>query len=200
MQLNNNYWVFENALPYRICDYILKHGNSKKEKLATVASISDITLNDKSVEKLKKTRNSKVVWLDYSWIYREIHYWLNLANQNAGWNFQWNSSESCQFTKYCGDEKQHYDWHVDSAPAPNEMGLIRKLSMSVALVDGNEYEGGDFEINDLSPKKNKIHKIKALRKKGSIVVFPSFVWHRVTPVTKGTRYSLVSWHLGSPYL
>ena len=72
--------------------------------------------------------------------------------------------------------------------------------MSVALVNGTEYEGGDFEINDLSPKKNIIHNVKSLKKKGSVIVFPSFVWHRVTPVTKGTRYSLVSWHLGSPHI
>ena len=200
MQLNNYYWVFENALPHRICDYILKHGNSQKAKLGTVANALDLTLNDENLEKLKKTRNSKVVWLNYPWLYREMYSWLNLANRNAGWNFQWSSSESCQFTKYSGDEKQHYDWHTDSAPTPNEIGLIRKLSMSVALVDGTEYEGGDFEINNLSPKKNEVYIIKALRKKGSIIVFPSFVWHRVTPVTEGTRCSLVSWHLGSPYL
>ena len=198
MQLNNYFWVFENAVPHRICDYILAHGKSQKEKLATVSNVDNL-LSDKDVEELKKKRNSQVVWLNHPWIYREIHYWLNTANANAGWNFQWTSSESCQFTKYSGDEKQHYDWHTDSATIPNEFGLVRKLSMSIALVDGTEYEGGDFEVNNLSPKKNTINNIKTLKQKGSVVVFPSFVWHRVTPVTKGTRYSLVSWHLGSPH-
>jgi PKHD-type hydroxylase len=199
MKLNNLFWVFENAVPNRICDYILQHGKAQKEKFATTGESDDLPLDNKNVEKLKKVRNSKVVWLNYPWLYREIHEWLNLANRNAGWNFQWSSSESCQFTKYSGDEKQHYDWHTDSAPNPNEYGLIRKLSMSLSLVDGTEYEGGDFEVNDLSPQNNKIHQVKSLKKKGSIVVFPSFVWHRVTPITKGTRYSLVSWHLGSPH-
>tara|TARA_R100001591_G_scaffold95453_2_gene101265 strand:- start:3708 stop:4307 length:600 start_codon:yes stop_codon:yes gene_type:complete len=198
MQLNNYFWVFENAVPHRICDYILAHGKSQKEKLATVSNVDNLS-SDKDVEELKKKRNSQVVWLNHPWIYREIHYWLNTANANAGWNFQWTSSESCQFTKYSGDEKQHYDWHTDSATIPNEFGLVRKLSMSIALVDGTEYEGGDFEVNNLSPKKNTINNIKTLKQKGSVVVFPSFVWHRVTPVTKGTRYSLVSWHLGSPH-
>ena len=198
MQLNNYFWVFENAVPHRICDYILAHGKSQKEKLATVSNVDNLS-SDKDVEELKKKRNSQVVWLNHPWIYREIQYWLNTANANAGWNFQWTSSESCQFTKYSGDEKQHYDWHTDSATIPNEFGLVRKLSMSIALVDGTEYEGGDFEVNNLSPKKNTINNIKTLKQKGSVVVFPSFVWHRVTPVTKGTRYSLVSWHLGSPH-
>ena len=199
MILNNYYWVFENAIPHIICDHILAHGKSQKEKLATVFNNNNLSYYQ-NVEKLKKTRNSKVVWMNHPWIYIEIHNWLNLANQNAGWNYQWNSSESCQFTIYSGDEKQHYDWHTDAAITPNELGLIRKLSMSVALVNGTEYEGGDFEINDLSPKKNTIHNVKSLKKKGSVIVFPSFVWHRVTPVTKGTRYSLVSWHLGSPHI
>ena len=67
-------------------------------------------------------------------------------------------------------------------------------------VDSTEYEGGDFEISVNTPTNNTIHKVEALQKKGSIVVFPSFVWHRVTPVTKGTRYSLVSWYLGNPHI
>ncbi|MDB2656544.1 2OG-Fe(II) oxygenase [Crocinitomicaceae bacterium] len=69
----------------------------------------------------------------------------------------------------------------------------RKLSVTVQLSDPDEYEGGDLEfmIN---------HKtVKAPRKKGTIVVFPSFIMHRVTPITKGTRQSIVGWVSGPPY-
>ena len=185
MQLDNYFWSFEKAIPSNVCDNILKQGKLQKENLATVDG-TDIS-NAEDVDKLKVKRNSKVVWLNDTWIYRELHNWLNLANRSANWNFQWDSSESCQFTKYSGDEKHHYDWHTDASSKLNQQGLTRKLSMSLALVDGDEYEGGDFEVSVLTPEKNNIHKVKALNKKGSITVFPSFVWHRVTPVTSGTE-------------
>ena len=72
--------------------------------------------------------------------------------------------------------------------------------MIVPLVNADEYEGGEFELNLSTPEeKDKIISIKEARKKGTVVVFPSFVWHRVTPVTSGTRYSLVNWHQGRPF-
>ena len=82
----------------------------------------------------------------------------------------------------------------------NQNGKIRKLSMTVALVDGSDYEGGEFEINMSTPEKENIHVVKESKIKGSVVIFPSFVWHRVKPVTGGTRYSLVNWHQGWPFV
>ena len=135
------------------------------------------------------------------WIYREIQPYVNIANQNAGWNYHWDWSESCQFTRYDGSKKGHYDWHTDSGKEINEGGNMRKLSMIIPLVDGNEYEGGDFEINLNNPENdNNIVSIKEAKIKGTIIVFPSFVWHRVTPVTSGTRYSLVNWHRGRRFV
>jgi PKHD-type hydroxylase len=134
------------------------------------------------------------------WIYRELHPLVHEANQAAGWNYHWDWSESCQFTKYDGSKKQHYDWHTDAGVRINENGKVRKLSMIVALVDGSQYEGGDFEINTSSPEKEEIYVIKEAKIKGTVVVFPSFVWHRVKPVTSGTRYSLVNWHQGRPFV
>jgi len=73
--------------------------------------------------------------------------------------------------------------------------------MIIPLVDGNEYEGGDFELNLNNPEnENNIITIKEAKIKGTVIVFPSFVWHRVTPVTSGTRYSLVNWHQGKPFV
>jgi PKHD-type hydroxylase len=65
----------------------------------------------------------------------------------------------------------------------------------LVLVDSDEYEGGDFQICVANPNKNKIINIQ-LKNKGTMIFFPSFVWHRVMPVTKGTRYSLVCWNKG----
>ena len=74
------------------------------------------------------------------------------------------------------------------------------------LSDKKDYTGGDLEMNprQYDPEKkyevkNQVLKVKELQEKGSLVVFPSFVWHRVTPVTKGIRYSVPAWHLGSPW-
>ena len=142
------------------------------------------------------------------WIYKEIQPYINTANQSAGWNFEWDFSESCQFTKY--QKGQYYDWHCDSWDRPYirenandpSHGKIRKLSVTVTLSDPKDYKGGelefDFRQND-PDKKRQIRKCKEILPKGSLVVFPSFVWHRVCPVTKGERNSLVIWNLGYPF-
>jgi PKHD-type hydroxylase len=79
---------------------------------------------------------------------------------------------------------------------------IRKLSVSVLLSDPKDFKGGEFEFDfrnhDPKDKENK-QVAKELNKKGSMIVFPSFIWHRVKPVTKGVRYSLVLWYLGHPW-
>lgn len=84
-------------------------------------------------------------------------------------------------------------------------GKTRKLSCSVLLNDPSEYSGGDLEIGntnnvDTSLEENKVNLKQYNLGQGSIIVFPGFIWHRVTPVTKGTRYSLVMWTLGKPYV
>ena len=119
----------------------------------------------------------------------------------------WDYSESCQFTKY--EKGQFYDWHCDSWDKPyvtqNQQdpsnGKIRKLSVTVSLSD-KDYKGGEleFDFRNMDPdKKPNIKKCTEILPKGSLVVFPSFVWHRVCPVKKGSRYSLVIWNLGCSF-
>ena len=128
------------------------------------------------------------------------------ANKNAGWNFNINSAQSIQFTIY--KKGQYYNWHADSTgipiEAPNDEahGKIRKISCSVLLSDPKDYEGGDLQFttkNSKDAEKNSIITFNETNKQGSVVFFPSFTVHRVQPVTKGTRYSLVVWFLGDPY-
>ena len=79
--------------------------------------------------------------------------------------------------------------------------------MTISLSHPEEYEGGNFEVDlrnstDFDTVKNRKQSIKEvteIRPRGSIIIFPSFVWHRVAPVTKGTRHSLVVWSLGYPF-
>ena len=200
MELNNYYWCFPSAIPERICDDIVAYGKALKEETGVTFGYDVNNMTPNQQKELEKKGNSNVVWMDSAWIYRELHPLVRIANADAGWNYHWNWSEACQFTKYDGSKKQHYDWHTDAGTRINENGKIRKLSMTVALVDGSEYEGGDFEIRMENPKDHEVHVIKAAKQKGSVTIFPSFVWHRVKPVTAGTRYSLVNWHQGNPYV
>ena len=204
MNLKNYYWWFDSIIPIRICDEIIKYGLSFKQQLAVTGDYQNKKqLTDEDREKLKVQRDSYVNFLHDTWIYNELNPFINIANQSAGWNFQWSVSEACQFTKYALN--QHYDWHCDAFPQPYtepywRKGLIRKLSVIVALSDSSEYEGGELEFDFRDKSKKEIIICNELKNKGSMIVFPSFVWHRVKPVTKGLRYSLVAWNLGQPYV
>ena len=82
----------------------------------------------------------------------------------------------------------------------NVHGKLRKLSMTVSLTNPDEYEGGDLEFDFRNQDEASQPRIcEEIRPKGSVIVFPSFVWHRVKPVTKGIRHSLVCWNLGYPF-
>ena len=207
MNLTNYYWYFQSVIPLKICDDISKYGKQLKDQTALTGGYQVKELNKKQIRNFKKKRNSDIVWMNDRWIYNEIQPYIHQANANAGWNFQWDFSESCQFTKY--KKGQYYGWHCDSwekpydAPQnPNSHGKIRKLSVTVTLSDPKDYKGGEleFDFRNLDPdKKPNIRKCKEILPKGSLVVFPSFVWHRICPVKSGERNSLVIWNLGHPF-
>jgi PKHD-type hydroxylase len=84
---------------------------------------------------------------------------------------------------------------------PNMVGKVRKISMTINLNAPGEYEGGNlkFDFGMHTDKENRFHECEEIRPQGSMIVFPSFIDHCVTPVTSGTRYSLVLWCLGDPW-
>ena len=211
MNLKNYYYYFQNALTPRFCDEVIKYGIAQQEEVAFTGGQTEKikegkNLSDEDLKDLKKKRDSNIVWLSDRWIYKEIQPFIHEANRLAGWNFDWDYSEACQFTKY--KLNQFYDWHCDSWEAPyNEPtnpqthNKIRKLSVTCSLSPPEDYEGGEleFDFRNMDPDKPTIRKCAEIKPRGSIVVFPSHVWHRVKPVTKGTRYSLVIWNLGNPF-
>ena len=207
MNLLNHYWYFSNALTPRFCDEVLQYGKKHQEQLARTGGFEKEKLSKDEIKNIKKKRDSHIVWMNDKWIYKEILPYVMEANKNAGWNFDFDWSESCQFTKY--SPGQYYGWHCDSWAVPynkpNSLethGKIRKLSVTCSLSHPSEYEGGELEFNFNDPEKSKKQNIKKcleILPRGSIVVFPSFVWHRVCPVKQGTRYSLVVWNIGYPY-
>ena len=218
MNLSNYYYYFQSALTPRVCDEIVEYGKKHKPEIAVTGGAEKNETNTKkggtfkksALKKLHVKRKSDIVWMNDTWIYKEIHPYIHEANKLAGWNFDWDFSESCQFTRY--GVGQYYGWHCDSWDKPynrpddlNSHGKIRKLSVTISLSEPEDYVGGNLEFDMRNQKdweqdkKKAIHECTEIRPRGSIIVFPSFVWHRVAPVTKGTRYSLVVWNLGEPW-
>jgi PKHD-type hydroxylase len=212
MNLKNYYYYFQSALSPRLCQEIIDYGKQHQAEMAVTGGYSrqNGNMSKKDINNMQKKRKSDIVWMNDRWIYKEIHPYIHQANREAGWNFEWDWSESCQFTKY--GVGQYYGWHCDSWDVPynkpddlNSHGKIRKLSVTISLNDPDEYVGGNLEFdfrNQVDWERNKKKAIKScdeIRPRGSIIVFPSFCWHRVAPVTSGTRYSLVIWNLGRPF-
>jgi len=146
-----------------------------------------------------KVRKVKTFFDNQDWVYDRIWPIMEDMNQRAEWGFQIQSTQAYQISKYeVGD---FYSSHIDSLGtqgtahinknfgAESLDGTTRKISMSLILND--DYEGGDLILY-------QIGKMKSV--KGSLIFFPSFLPHEVSPVTKGTRYSLVMWFLGKPWV
>jgi PKHD-type hydroxylase len=126
---------------------------------------------------------------ELSWVYQRITSGVNLLNKDY-FNFDlWGFAEGLQFTEYVAPAGK-YDAHTDKTL----MGAVRKLSIVLQLSDENSYEGGDLEIIEGKDPQ------KLLRTQGTMLAFPSYVLHRVTPVTNGTRHSMVGWITGKPFV
>jgi PKHD-type hydroxylase len=195
MEIKYYYMCYEQVIPSHICDALLNVIKKSKPELGKIAGNS---IN-------KNIRKSHVTFDSAWWVYRWTHPYIHKANKEAGWNFQWDYSENYQLTEYRPGE--YYKWHKDMFIEPYGdnnskylTGKTRKLSTVVALNDSKEYAGGELEFYNHSMLTKPWHETcKGMTKKGSIIVFPSFIWHRVTPVKKGIRYSLTNWHVGNPF-
>lgn len=109
------------------------------------------------------------------------------------WKYMLEGWEPFQYGEYRADKNGHYTWHVDTTARFNG-GHVRKLSFSLGLTHRHEYEGGNLEI------KYGQESFKYKIGKGDMVIFPSWQLHRVTPVTKGIRKTLVGWGRGPNFV
>ena len=126
---------------------------------------------------------------DFIWLYKKLWAMVEEANRNV-WNFNLSHGrDAIQHTIY-REGGGHYDWHMDCGAG---MQRQRKVSLTVQLTDGDDYEGGELQLWRGQSSLN------APRGKGTVVIFPSYMMHRVTEVTKGTRESLVLWVGGDHY-
>ena len=140
-----------------------------------------------SSKSIQKKRSSKIYWINESWVQKLLWEYILEANKKTFHVDVINKSE-IQFTEYRSHEGGKYDWHHDVNWNAQE-GLDRKLSISIQLSDKTDYLGGDFEFEEI----NSSMDFKGI---GTIIIFPSYLRHRVTKVTSGTRRSLVAWFYG----
>jgi PKHD-type hydroxylase len=192
--MNYSYVVITKAFPEDFCDHITNNLAQKfPEENAPVGPVA--TRENVSYE----GRKSKIRWIaarpDTMDLYNCFQYFITDINRkHFGFDISF-GIEPFQYTEYWGSEKGHYSWHMDS-----HYGTFfsdRKLSMSLQLSDPSEYEGGLFAIDKHANPQP--FDMAALHPKGSIIVFPSYIQHCVTPVTNGVRRSLVAWWNGPAY-
>lgn len=165
-----------------------------------------IEIGDKSIDKAEPyiysengestldstARSCSINWLHHNdetnFLYSKLG-WVAQQLNSKYFDFDiWGFCESLQYTIYDGTNNDHYTWHMDLGSTKSSP---RKLSLILQLSDPNEYEGGDLEFffhNEST---------KTIKRKGFIYVFPSYIMHRVLPVTSGIRKTLVVW-LGGP--
>jgi len=154
-----------------------------------------------------EARRSTIAWgrpdKDNQWIFDRLLYVADNLNRRF-YEFDLNGFETFQYTTYQagkkGKENQKYDSHMDTIlglDKPIDMFETRKLSLSLILSDPSDYEGGEFCIQTGSPEEEKLVKMEQV--KGRVLAFPSFMIHKVKPVTKGTRRSIVVWVEGPKF-
>jgi PKHD-type hydroxylase len=183
----NYYWFEKGFSPEELVEIERLVANIDFVRAQTQAQENDLVETE--------YRKSNIKWLpltqEYKWIYDKIGDMAYEANQNL-YHFDLHSMpEQIQYTEYYDHEKGHYDWHMDTGYGNLSQ---RKISVTVQLSDGDEYEGGDLQLWP-----GGTYPLIAPRGKGNVVIFPSFLMHRVTPVTRGTRKSFVLWLGGGHY-
>jgi PKHD-type hydroxylase len=210
MNTVNEWYVFEkDTIDKKTCTKI-KNWAKDKWRPSAVDTSKDITDEERKIGKKgdykpdSKTRISDIAWCKEQWLYDIIWPFMLRANEQAGWKYHIKAAESNQITRYKkgGFYKFHRDGngdHLSAYDRPDNAfmhGHVRKLSMSVILNDN--FDGGAFEFASYGKEECIITPIEATA--GSVIVFPSSTEHRVAEITKGIRYSVVTWFLGPPFV
>ena len=185
--IKNLYWLWEAAIPEEVCDFIAGTCSWSSAEKGTFFDVKTGTFSSDPV-----LRDSEVIWSPQMSVVGCIAaQYIKASNENAGWNYKYDFMEQVQLGRY--GIGGHYGWHKDIfTPDPND-NHQRKLSFSLILNSPTEHVGGAFKFKDLEEwQQPKLEK-------GSIIVFPSFLEHRVEPVTEGERFSAVTWVNGPAF-
>ena len=181
----------EPVLTPQQCDELIRIGQSEPKINATIG------IDNKNTKLDERYRKSIISWIPFAKaipIYQVIRNWMEITNTNYFGFDTVQLSEQGQYAEYSKDG--FYNWHMDSNTEMAAMPTVRKISMTLLLSDPKDFEGGELELfcgDTLDSEKNKFK-----LKQGYAVFFASFLLHRVMPIIKGNRKSLVMWFGGSP--
>lgn len=180
------YVFHKDLLTSEECEKIIDFHKSEKPSEAEVGGANE---NGSVNDKIRRTELFWIKWQnENTWLFEKMANAV-FASNNKFWGFHLAGfNEPLQLTHYRGGSNDFYDWHEDSGDTG--AFLLRKLSCVILLND--EFKGGDFEMM----RSGKVEELS----KGTMIVFPSFKTHRVTPVTEGDRWSLVSWVTGPAFV
>lgn len=181
--VNYTYWKWDGVLSKEFCEAALIQFDWAESGPGEINSGTPVVDPNK--------RRTDIIWQDAMQPLGCIaRTYLEVANQATEWGFILTGQEKTQIGRYKSSDEGHYDWHMDAFPPTD--GIQRKLSCVILLNDASNFEGGALELKGLDEQ-------ITFTKQGSIIVFPSFIEHRVTPVTKGVRYSAVTWANGPAF-
>ena len=195
-RFDEKYSLYE--IDKEICQKILNLVQGRwQESKVEAEEVTEYVTND-------NLRTSDIFWTKEQWVVDLLWTYMRHTNCFTGKRWAIDAVETMQITRY--REKDFYDFHIDGRgdhhakyfAVENELmhGKVRKMSMTVLLND--DYEGGEFQFAVCEKGRFEVIPVEE-KSTGTIIVFPSTMEHRVTPVTKGTRYSLASWYLGPPF-
>ena len=170
------------------CQMIINAGRSEPRNTASVGNEQGIAGGKIDT----KTRTSHISWIPFkkmTEMYKQLELVMKQTNGNHFGFDGMQITEMAQYTEY--PEGGFYDWHTDNDVNCANEPPVRKISMTCLLSPEHEFEGGNLELM----KEGKAAKLK----QGHAIFFASFVRHRVAPVTRGNRKSLVMWFGGTPF-
>jgi PKHD-type hydroxylase len=185
-------WCFVNKkIPKETCDRIVQLG------LTLPAQQAGLGVNNFNSYTDDSYRRSVIRFINRADVRFEFLFeilWKHAIDVNDAWfKFHLSKLDYIQFAEYNQDQKSEYKRHHDVFWINGDPVYHRKLSCTVQLTDPAEYAGADLQLHDLSHDHPNLEEIK---KQGSMLFFPSFLPHSVTPITQGTRYSLAAWFDG----
>ena len=166
--------LYKGALTDEQCNKIIEVGDKQEKQDAGIFANS---------EGDEKVRRSQISGIRDPWISQLQEFYFRDANSNA-FGFIADLMPAAQFGTY--KKGDFYDWHYD-VNWESDRQYDRKLSIVIQLSNPNDYEGGVFEFQ------HPFEQPKEFKERGSVLIFPSYITHRVTKITKGERKSLVNW-------
>jgi len=182
-------WIVQTTTPLftpEQCRKIIASGRSQQPQQAQVG------MNKPGGGTDTKKRVTTISWIPFKEMepmYTDLYKFIQKANENHFGFGDIRITENAQFTEY--PEGGFYDWHMDCDVNMAHEPPVRKISMTLLLNDPSEFEGGDLELMS----SGKFAELK----QGHAIIFASFLNHRVSPVTRGVRQSLVVWFGGKPF-